>query len=108
LQNHDAHNCGTGFISAVLSVGYHIGLAGRLRGHYNPTAPHAKAAEIHAQISTGVNLTLNVLYINPHQLDNSSSYYHESLPTSSSSAAQDMFQLCKINQMEREMYQYLE
>ncbi|KAG1848440.1 hypothetical protein F4604DRAFT_1593925 [Suillus subluteus] len=40
---------------------------------------------------------------------NSSSYYHESLPTSSNSlAAQDMFQLREINQIEREMCQYLE
>jgi hypothetical protein len=40
--------------------------------------------------------------------DNPSSY-HESLPTSSSSlAAQDMFQLREINQIERTMCQYLE
>jgi len=54
-----------GFVSAVLSAGYHIELAGG--GHYNPAALRAKVAEIQAQIPTGVGLTLNALYINPRQ-----------------------------------------
>ncbi|KAG2076495.1 hypothetical protein BDR04DRAFT_694370 [Suillus decipiens] len=54
-----------GFVSAVLSAGYHIELAGG--GHYNPAALRAKVAEIQAQIPTGVGLTLNSLYINPRQ-----------------------------------------
>ncbi|KAG2155874.1 uncharacterized protein EDB93DRAFT_1247517 [Suillus bovinus] len=56
-----------GSVSAVLSVGYHIGLAGRLGGPYNPAALRAKAAKIHTQIPTGISLMLNALYINPHQ-----------------------------------------
>ncbi|KAG2057424.1 hypothetical protein BDR06DRAFT_1005063 [Suillus hirtellus] len=54
-----------GFVSVVLSAGYHIKLAGG--GHYNPAALRAKVAEIQAQIPTGVGLTLNALYINPRQ-----------------------------------------
>ncbi|KAG1876145.1 hypothetical protein C8R48DRAFT_768989 [Suillus tomentosus] len=44
-----------GFVSAVLSTGYHIELAGG--GHYNPAALRAKVAEIQAQIPTGSRST---------------------------------------------------
>ncbi|KDQ57051.1 hypothetical protein JAAARDRAFT_35647 [Jaapia argillacea MUCL 33604] len=54
-----------GFVSAVLSAGYHIELAGG--GHYNAAALRAKVAEIQANIPAGVGLTLNALYINPRQ-----------------------------------------
>lgn len=54
-----------GFVSAVLSAGYHVELAGG--GHYNPAALRAKVAEIQANIPAGVGLTLNALYINPRQ-----------------------------------------
>jgi len=56
-----------GFVSAVLSAGYHIELAGG--GHYNPAALRAKVAEIQAQIPAGVGITLNALYINPRQFN---------------------------------------
>ena len=51
-----------GFVSAVLSAGYHIELAGG--GHYNPAALRSKVAEIQANIPAGVGITLNSLYIN--------------------------------------------
>ncbi|KZT67951.1 hypothetical protein DAEQUDRAFT_367722 [Daedalea quercina L-15889] len=54
-----------GFVSAVLSAGYHVELAGG--GHYNATALRAKVAEIQDKIPAGVGLTLNSLYINPRQ-----------------------------------------
>ncbi|KAG9047855.1 3-oxoacyl-[acyl-carrier-protein] synthase [Tulasnella sp. UAMH 9824] len=54
-----------GFVSAVLSAGYHIELAGG--GHYNPKALRAKVAEIQAKIPAGVGITLNALYINQRQ-----------------------------------------
>ncbi|EIN09976.1 fatty acid synthase [Punctularia strigosozonata HHB-11173 SS5] len=54
-----------GFVSAVLSAGYHVELAGG--GHYNPAALRAKVAEIQTKIPPGVGLTLNALYINPRQ-----------------------------------------
>jgi len=54
-----------GFVSAVLSAGYHIELAGG--GHYNASALRKKMAEIQAKIPEGVGITLNSLYINPKQ-----------------------------------------
>jgi fatty acid synthase subunit alpha len=54
-----------GFISAVLDAGYHIELA--CGGHYNAAALRSKVAEIQKQIPAGVGITLNSLYINPHQ-----------------------------------------
>ncbi|KZS94178.1 fatty acid synthase [Sistotremastrum niveocremeum HHB9708] len=54
-----------GFVSAVLSAGYHIELAGG--GHYNPAALRSKVAAIQTKIPAGVGLTLNSLYINPRQ-----------------------------------------
>ena len=54
-----------GFISTVLSAGYHIELAGG--GHHNAAAVGAKVAEIQSQIPAGVGLTLNSLYINLRQ-----------------------------------------
>ncbi|KAH7106327.1 fatty acid synthase [Auriculariales sp. MPI-PUGE-AT-0066] len=56
-----------GFVSAVLSAGYHIELAGG--GHYNATALRAKVAEIQANVPAGTGLTLNALYINPRQFN---------------------------------------
>ena len=53
-----------GFVSTILSASYHVGLAGQ--GHYNATAVRAKVAEIQSLISSGVGITLNSLYINPH------------------------------------------
>ncbi|KAG8905251.1 3-oxoacyl-[acyl-carrier-protein] synthase [Tulasnella sp. 403] len=54
-----------GFVSAVLSAGYHIELAGG--GHYNAKALRAKVAEIQSKIPSGVGITLNALYINQRQ-----------------------------------------
>ena len=54
-----------GFVSAVLSAGFHIELAGG--GHYNPAALRSKVAEIQANIPASVDITLNALYINPRQ-----------------------------------------
>lgn len=54
-----------GFVSAVLSAGFHVELAGG--GHYNAKALRAKVAEIQSKIPPGVGLTLNSLYINPRQ-----------------------------------------
>ncbi|KIJ51487.1 hypothetical protein M422DRAFT_203704 [Sphaerobolus stellatus SS14] len=54
-----------GFVSAVLSAGYHVELAGG--GHYNAAAVRSKVAEIQKLIPAGVGLTLNALYINPRQ-----------------------------------------
>ena len=54
-----------GFVSAVLSAGFHIELAGG--GHYNSAALRSKVAEIQANIPAGVGITLNALYINPRQ-----------------------------------------
>ena len=54
-----------GFMSAVLEAGYHIELTGG--GHYNAAALRSKVAEIQKQIPAGVGITLNSLYINPHQ-----------------------------------------
>jgi fatty acid synthase subunit alpha, fungi type len=51
-----------GFISAILSAGFHIELAGD--GHYSPSAIHTKVAEIQSKIPPGVSLTLNSLYLN--------------------------------------------
>ena len=55
-----------GFVSAVLSAGYHIELAG---GHYDPAALRSKVAEIQANIHAGVGIALNALYINPRQFN---------------------------------------
>lgn len=54
-----------GFVSAILSAGYHVELAGG--GHYNAAALRAKVTEIQSKIPPGVGLTLNSLYINPRQ-----------------------------------------
>lgn len=54
-----------GFVSAVLSAGYHVELAGG--GHYNAKALRAKVAEIQSKIPSGVGITLNALYINQRQ-----------------------------------------
>ena len=54
-----------GFVSDILSAGYHVELAGG--GHYNAAAVRAKVAEIQASIPPGVGITLNSLYINPPQ-----------------------------------------
>jgi fatty acid synthase subunit alpha, fungi type len=53
------------FVSAVLSAGYHVELAGG--DHYNAEVLRAKVAEIQKQIPVGVGITLNSLYINPRQ-----------------------------------------
>lgn len=45
------------FVSAVLSAGCHIELAGG--SHYNPTALRSKVAETQANIPAGVGITLN-------------------------------------------------
>ncbi|KAF8843701.1 hypothetical protein BDN67DRAFT_963867 [Paxillus ammoniavirescens] len=55
----------TGFVSAILSAGYHVELAGG--GHYSPAALRSKVAEIQSKVPAGVGLTLNSLYINPRQ-----------------------------------------
>lgn len=55
----------SGFVSAVLSAGYHVELAGG--GHYNAASLRAKVSEIQANIPAGVGITLNSLYINPRQ-----------------------------------------
>ena len=54
-----------GFVSAILSAGYHVELAGG--GHYNAAAIPAKVAEIQSLIPPGVGIALNSLYINPRQ-----------------------------------------
>ena len=54
-----------GFVSAVLSAGYHIELAGG--GHYNASALQKKMAEIQVKIPEGVGITLNSFYINLKQ-----------------------------------------
>lgn len=54
-----------GFVSAVLSAGYHIELAGG--GHYNTAALRAKIEDIQSKIPEGTGITLNSLYINPKQ-----------------------------------------
>ena len=54
-----------GFVSAVLSAGYHVELAGG--GHYNAAALRSKVAEIQANIPEGVSITLNSLHTNPRQ-----------------------------------------
>jgi enoyl reductase-like protein len=54
-----------GFVSAILSAGYHVELAGG--GHYSAAAVRSKVAEIQANIPPGVGITLNSLYINPRQ-----------------------------------------
>ncbi|KZW02887.1 fatty acid synthase [Exidia glandulosa HHB12029] len=56
-----------GFVSAVLSAGYHVELAGG--GHYNAAAVRTKVAEIQSKIPPGVGITLNALYINPRQFN---------------------------------------
>ena len=50
--------------SAILSASYHVELAGG--GHYNATTVHAKFTEIQSKI---LPITLNSLYINPHQFN---------------------------------------
>ncbi len=52
-----------GFISVVLEAGYHVELAGG--GHYFPTALCASGNP--REDFPGIGLTLNSLYINPHQ-----------------------------------------
>jgi fatty acid synthase subunit alpha, fungi type len=54
-----------GFVSAILSAGFHVELAGG--GHYSPDAIRTKVAEIQSQIPAGVGITFNSLYINPRQ-----------------------------------------
>jgi fatty acid synthase subunit beta len=54
-----------GFVSAILSAGFHVELAGG--GHYSPAAIRAKVAEIQSKIPPGVGITLNSLYLNPRQ-----------------------------------------
>jgi fatty acid synthase subunit alpha len=54
-----------GFVSAVLEAGYHVELAGG--GHYSQAALCAKVTEIQTKTSPGIGLTLNTIYINPHQ-----------------------------------------
>lgn len=54
-----------GFVSTVLDAGYHVKLAGG--GHYNASTLYWKVAEIQKKIPAGIGLTLNSLYINPHQ-----------------------------------------
>jgi hypothetical protein len=56
-----------GFVSSVLDAGFHVELAGG--GHYNAAALRSKVAEIQKQIPAGVGITLNALYINPHQFN---------------------------------------
>jgi len=53
-----------GFVSAIFSAGFHVELVGG--GHYSPDAIRAKVAETQSQLPTGVGITLNSLYINPH------------------------------------------
>ncbi|TFY79348.1 hypothetical protein EWM64_g4663 [Hericium alpestre] len=64
-----------GFVSAVLSAGYHVELAGG--GHYSPAALRAKVTEIQSKIPAGVSLTLNALYINPRQFGFQSPLWQE-------------------------------
>ena len=54
-----------GFVSAILSAGYHVELAGG--GHYDAAALRAKVTDIQSKIPPGVGITLNSLYINPRQ-----------------------------------------
>ena len=54
-----------GFVSAILSAGFHVELAGG--GHYSPDAVRAKVTEIQGKIPPGVGITLNSLYLNPRQ-----------------------------------------
>src|SRR5260370_37898453 len=56
-----------GFVSAILSTGYHIEHAGG--GHYNTATVCAKVTEIQSKILPGVGVTLNSLYINPCQFN---------------------------------------
>ena len=56
---------GAGFVSAILSAGFHVELSGG--GHYNAAAVRAKVAEIQAKIPAGVGLSINSIYINPRQ-----------------------------------------
>jgi fatty acid synthase subunit alpha len=56
-----------GFVSAILSAGYHVELAGG--GHYNAAALRTKMAEIQLKTPAGVGVTLNSLYINPRQFE---------------------------------------
>ena len=56
-----------GFVSAILSAGYPVELAGG--GHYNATVVHAEVVEIQSLIPPGAGITLNSLYINPCQFD---------------------------------------
>ena len=51
-----------GFVSSILSAGFHVELAGG--GHYN-AALCAKVIEFQSKIPPGVGITLNSLYINP-------------------------------------------
>ncbi|TFY80295.1 hypothetical protein EWM64_g3715 [Hericium alpestre] len=64
-----------GFVSAVLSAGYHVELAGG--GHYSPAALRTKVAEIQSKIPAGVGLTLNALYINQRQFGFQSPLWQE-------------------------------
>ena len=50
-----------GFVSAVLTAGCRVELAG---GHHNAAAFHAKVAEVQRKIPAGVGITLLSLYIN--------------------------------------------
>lgn len=54
-----------GFVSAILSAGFHVELAGG--GHYDAAALRAKVTEIQSKVPPGVGITLNSLYINPRQ-----------------------------------------
>ena len=44
-----------GFVSAILSAGFHVELAGG--GHYSPEALRAKVTEIQSKIPPGVGIT---------------------------------------------------
>ena len=52
-----------GFVSAILSAGYHVELAGG--GHYNAAAVRAKVAEIQSLIPPGAGITQLTLHQPP-------------------------------------------
>ena len=54
-----------GFVSAILSTGFHVELAGG--GHYSPDAVRAKVTKIQGKIPPGVGITLNSLCLNLRQ-----------------------------------------
>ena len=50
-----------GFVSAILSAGFHVKLAGG--GHYSPDAIRVKVAKIQFQIQASVGITLTSIHI---------------------------------------------